>query len=143
MAAVTGLKRVFGLTRENIPLWGISIGHGYTHWFPSTFYLLLPLIKQELGLSYTEMGFMVTIRYVASMVANFPSGMIADMIGRHTLVMTVALAWVGIPYLFVGISSSYFMLLVCMTLIGVGGNLWHPSASSALRFRSPLPLPCT
>ena len=133
MTTMTQLKKLLGLTLENVTLWGISIGHGYTHWFPSTFYLLLPLIKQELGLSYTEMGLMVTIRYVASTVANFPSGMIADMIGRHNVVMTVALAWVGIPYLLVGLSGSYVMLLICMTLIGVGGNLWHPSASSALR----------
>jgi hypothetical protein len=47
VAAVRGLRKVVGLTRENIPLWGASIGHGYVHWFPSTFFLLLPLIKKE------------------------------------------------------------------------------------------------
>jgi hypothetical protein len=54
MAMMERLKKILGLTRENIPLWGASIGHGYVHWFPSTFYLLLPLIKKELGLNYTE-----------------------------------------------------------------------------------------
>ena len=62
------LKKILGLTRENIPLWGASIGHGYVHWFPSTFYLLLPLIKKELGLNYTEMGFMVTFYFLAATV---------------------------------------------------------------------------
>ncbi|OGP59260.1 MAG: hypothetical protein A2162_09920 [Deltaproteobacteria bacterium RBG_13_52_11b] len=129
---MTRVKQVLGLTRENIPLWGTSIGHGYVHWFPATFFLLLPLIKEEFGLSYTEMGFMVTIRFISSMVANFPSGMIADVVGRHHLIMTIALAWVGIPYLLVGISSNYAVLLTCMVFLGIGNNLWHPAAMSIL-----------
>jgi MFS transporter, FSR family, fosmidomycin resistance protein len=132
MTVMDRLKKMLGLTRENIPLWGASIGHGYTHWFPATFYLLLPLIKKEFGLSYTEMGFMVTVRFISSTVANFPSGMIADVVGRHHLIMTVALAWVGIPYLLVGISGNYAVLLICMVLLGIGNNLWHPAAMSSL-----------
>ena len=32
-------------------VWVISLGHALTHWYPATFYLLLPLIGKELGLS--------------------------------------------------------------------------------------------
>ena len=32
-------------------LWLITLGHGLTHWYPSTFYLLLPIIGKELDLS--------------------------------------------------------------------------------------------
>ena len=31
-------------------VWVISLGHALTHWYPATFYLLLPLIGKELGL---------------------------------------------------------------------------------------------
>ena len=129
----TWIKEVLGLKRENFTLWGICVGHGFTHWFPSTFYLLLPLIKEELGLSYTEMGLLITVRYTIGTVANFPSGMLADLVGRHHLIMSIALAWVGIPYLFLGISGSYTILLLCMAIIGAGNNLWHPAALSTLR----------
>ena len=30
-------------------VWLISAGHGLTHWYTATFYLLLPLIGKELG----------------------------------------------------------------------------------------------
>lgn len=30
-------------------LWLITIGHGLTHWYPATFYLLLPLIGAAVG----------------------------------------------------------------------------------------------
>lgn len=126
------IKRALGLTSENRILWATSLGHAYTHWFPSVFYLLLPLIREQLGLSYTEMGLLVSVRMWMSTIANFPSGMVVDMVGRKNLVMGLALAWVGIPYLFIGISQSYAALLACMAIIGAGNHLWHPSAMSVL-----------
>ena len=124
---------MLSINRKNITLWGTSIGHGFTHWYPSTFYLLLPLLKKEMGLSYTEMGFLITVRFFIGALANIPSGMLADLIGRHRLLMALSLVLVGVPYLFVGLSKSYGMLLFCLGFIGIGMNLWHPSAISTLR----------
>ncbi len=132
MAMMKKIKDVFGLKQENSTLWATSIGHAYTHWFPSTFYLLLPLIKDELGLSYTEMGLLITVRYAVSTGANFPSGMVVDLLKRNAFILAMALAWTGIPYIFLGISSSYFILLLCMAIIGAGNNLWHPAAITTL-----------
>lgn len=126
------IKEVLGFKRENSTLWAASIGHAYTHWFPSTFYLLLPLIKDELGLNFTEMGFLITVRYIISTGANFPSGMVVDLLKRNTLILAIALAWTGIPYLFLGLSSNYLILLLCMAIIGAGNNLWHPAAMTTL-----------
>jgi len=132
MVMMKKIKDVFGLKQGNSTLWATSIGHAYTHWFPSTFYLLLPLIKDELGLSYTEMGLLITVRYAVSTGANFPSGMVVDLLKRNAFILAMALAWTGIPYIFLGISSSYFILLLCMAIIGAGNNLWHPAAITTL-----------
>ena len=35
-------------------VWLIAAGHGLTHWYTATFYVLLPLIGKELGLSYSQ-----------------------------------------------------------------------------------------
>jgi MFS transporter, FSR family, fosmidomycin resistance protein len=125
-------KDVSNSNGNYLAIWATSIGHAYTHWFPSTFYLLLPLIKDELKLSYTEMGLLITTRFVFSTAANFPSGMLVDVLRRRELLMTIALAWVGLPYLFAGLSTNYNVLLLCMALIGTGNNLWHPAAISVL-----------
>ena len=125
-------KRASNSNGNYLTIWATGIGHAYTHWFPATFYLLLPLIKDEMKLSYTEMGFLITVRFLAGMVSNFPSGMLADMFRRRDLLMAISLAWVGLPYLFVGISANYNILLLCMVFIGTGNNLWHPAAMSTL-----------
>jgi MFS family permease len=118
-------------------VWLISAGHMMTHWYPATFYLLLPLIGKELGLSYSQIGSILTCQSAAGALSNLPGGMLVDAIGRKGLLMAVALSWVGLPYLVMGFSHSYWMLLVCAALVGIGNNLWHPTAIPLLAQNHP------
>ncbi len=106
----------------------ITLGHSLTHWYPATFYMLLPLIGAEMGLSYSQIGFIMTCQYAAGALSNVPGGMLVDMWGRKGQLMALSLFWVGFPYLLMGFSTQYWMLLVCVMLVGVGNNLWHPVA---------------
>ena len=118
-------------------LWLITVGHGLTHWYPATFYLLLPIIGNELGLSYSQIGLIMTCQYIASAVANVPGGVLVDTVGRKGLLMAVSLFWVGFPYLLISFTHSYVMLLVCIALVGFGNALWHPTAIPTLGQRYP------
>jgi MFS family permease len=118
-------------------VWLISIGHSLTHWYPATFYLLLPLIGRELGLSYSEIGFIMTCQYVAGAVSNIPGGMVVDTVGRQGLLMAMSLFWVGVPYFLMSFTHSYWVLLLCVMLVGIGNNLWHPTAIPTLAQRFP------
>ena len=118
-------------------LWLITTGHGLTHWYPATFYLLLPLIGAELGLSYSQIGLIMTCKYIASAIANVPGGVLVDTVGRKGLLMAVSLFWIGFPYLLIGFTHSYLMLLFCVALVGFGNSLWHPTAIPTLGRRYP------
>jgi MFS family permease len=131
------------ITAETAPrssfreVWLISAGHMMTHWYPSTFYLLLPLIGNELGLSFSQIGSILTCQFMAGALSNLPGGMLVDTVGRKGLLMAVALSWVGLPYLVMGFSHSYWMLLGCAALVGIGNNLWHPTAIPLLAQNHP------
>ncbi len=118
-------------------VWLISAGHMMTHWYPATFYLLLPLIGNDLGLSFSQIGSILTCQFVAGALSNLPGGMVVDTVGRKGLLMAVALSWVGLPYFVMGFSHSYWMLLVCAALVGIGNNLWHPTAIPLLAQNHP------
>src|SRR6201988_3847397 len=118
-------------------VWVISLGHALTHWYPATFYLLLPLIGKELGLSYCEIGSVLTCQYLAGAIANIPGGIFVDSVGRKGLLMAVSLFWIGFPYLMMGFSHDYWLLLTCAALVGIGNNLWHPTAIPLLAERYP------
>ena len=118
-------------------VWLIAIGHSLTHWYPATFYLMLPLIGRELGLSYSEIGFIMTCQYVAGALSNVPGGMLVDTVGRKALLMAVSLFWIGVPYFLMSFTHSYWVLLLCVALVGIGNNLWHPTAIPMLAQRFP------
>src|ERR1700739_1825520 len=92
-------------------VWLVTIGHSLTHWYPATFYLLLPLIGHQLGLNYVQIGSILTCQATAGALSNVPGGMLVDSIDRKGLLMAVALFWVGAPYLLMGFSHQYWMLL--------------------------------
>jgi MFS transporter, FSR family, fosmidomycin resistance protein len=109
-------------------VWLITIGHALTHWYPATFYLLLPLIGNELGLSYVQIGSILTTQALCGAIANIPGGLLVDSVGRKGLLMAISLFWIGAPYLLMGFSYNYWLLLTCAALVGIGNNLWHPTA---------------
>jgi MFS transporter, FSR family, fosmidomycin resistance protein len=118
-------------------VWLCSAGHGFTHWYTATFYILLPLIGKELGLSYTEIGLIMTIQHLVGAISNVPGGIIVDTIGKKGYLMAISLFWVGIPYALMSLAHSFWMLLVCVSLVGIGNNLWHPAAIPLLAYRYP------
>ena len=118
-------------------VWLITIGHSLTHWYPATFYLLLPLIGNELGLSYLQIGSILTTQALAGAISNIPGGLFVDSVGRKGLLMAVSLFWIGAPYLLMGFSHDYWLLLTCAALVGIGNNLWHPTAIPLLAQRYP------
>ncbi|MGH7909084.1 MAG: MFS transporter [Thermodesulfobacteriota bacterium] len=118
-------------------VWLISAGHAFTHWYTATFYLLLPLIGKELGLSFTEIGLIMTTQHIVGALSNLPGGMVVDMVGKKGYLMATSLFWVGFPYALMSLTHNYWMLLVCVTLVGIGNNLWHPAAITTLAYRYP------
>jgi MFS family permease len=125
-AAMADATQLSKLDIRNMGL--ITLGHSLTHWYPATFFMLLPLIGNEMGLTYSQIGFIMTCQYAAGAVSNVPGGMLVDMWGKKGQLMALSLFWVGFPYLMMGFSSQYWMLLICVMLVGIGNNLWHPTA---------------
>lgn len=118
-------------------VWLITLGHALTHWYPATFYLLLPIIGNELGLSFSQIGLVMTCQFIAGAVANVPGGVLVDTVGRKGLLMAVSLFWVGFPYLVMGFVHSYWLLVLCIVAVGAGNSLWHPTAIPTLAQRFP------
>ena len=118
-------------------VWLLSGGHCFTHWYPATFFILLPILGKELGLSYTEIGFIMTVQHLAGALTNMPGGMLVDAVGKKGYLMAISLFWVGVPYALMALTHNYWMLLACVALVGIGNNLWHPTAIPTLAIRYP------
>ncbi len=113
-------------------MWAIGAGHAMTHAYSAAFYLLLPFLAKDLGLSYSQVGLIISLRQLMSALVNLPAGAVVDTLGRRSLFMSVALAWASLPYLVVGLTSSYTVILIAVGVVGIGSFLWHPAAITAL-----------
>jgi MFS family permease len=130
---IAHFERLTGLgVREQAPAWIVSLGHGATHWIAATFYLILPYLTKELGLSYTQAGLLVTTFHASSFVANFGSGMVVDVLGRRVLVQAVSLLAGAASLMAFGFAGGLVVLILLVVVIGGTNNLWHPAAISFL-----------
>jgi MFS family permease len=113
-------------------MWMVGFGHGTTHWIMATFFIVLPFVAQDLGLSYTQAGILVSTFYVSSFLANFVSGAIVDLTGRRILFQVISLLAGALAIIGFALSSEFLFLCVMIAVVGASNNLWHPPAISFL-----------
>lgn len=115
----------------------VGLGHGATHWIAATFYIVLPYMRDDLGLTYAEAGTLAAIFHAASVAANFGSGPLVDMTGRRVLFQVLSLAIGAAALLAFGLGGGFAWLAAMIVLIGATNNLWHPAAIAFLSARYP------
>lgn len=111
--------------------------HGATHWVNATFFVLLPFVAAELGLSYTQTGTLATLLYASAVIANVGSGPLVDLSGRFVGVQAASLLIGGFGLAISSLADSMILLAASVILIGFSISLWHPAAITYLSRRYP------
>jgi len=89
---------------------------------------LLPLIRDDFALDYTQSGLVITAFNLAYGIGQLPAGWLADRIGTRILI-TVGICGVALAGVLVGLSQTYIMMIAFLVLMGVAGGGYHPSAT--------------
>ena len=110
----------------------ICFGHMTGHWYIGVLMLVLPLLKKEFALSFTEVGLIIAIRSLASAFGNVTSGIIVDMIGKRNLILMISASGIGVCWASVGFVHHYILLVLLIPLATTFSNLWHSPAMSFL-----------
>jgi MFS family permease len=114
-------------TRRDAKILGlICTGHFCSHFYlmclPPLFYFL----NQDLGISYTELGLMVSLRYVATGVAQVPAGILVDRYGAK-LILIIGIALMVLGYAAFALVSAWWLLVACIVVGGLGDSVFHPA----------------
>jgi len=117
--------RDFREIKNTKPLGIVSLGHGITHWVNGIFLVLLPFIVQDLSLSYTTAGSMVSIFFVAAVSITIISGPIIDISKKYILAQFLCLLSGVIALLVMGYASNTFTLAISAIFIGICVSGWH------------------
>jgi MFS family permease len=112
----------------------ISFAHGMSHFYQLLLAPLFPFIKDELGVSYAALGFLVALFYTLSGLLQPLAGFVVDRYGARSVLLAGVSFFVAAT-LVMGLSTSYAMLALGAALGGIGNSVFHPADFAILNAR--------
>ena len=88
---------------------------------------LLPLIRDDFALDYTQSGLVLSAFTLSYGVSQLLGGWLADRIGPRILI-TIGICGVALGGLLVGLSQTYVMMIAFLVLMGLLGGGYHPAS---------------
>jgi FSR family fosmidomycin resistance protein-like MFS transporter len=112
---------------------GLAMGHALKHFYQQAFLLLIPSFKEAMLLTDVQVGLFGTARTISSSVMNIPAGIIADLWrSKVGLILAASLTSLALGYMIIGLSSIYWVVLLGVSVTGLGTSMWHAPAFGTL-----------
>ncbi len=112
----------------------VGLAHGTSHFFHLLLPPLFPVFAREFGLSWAELGLLVSVFYAVSGVGQALSGFVVDRHGARPALM-VAMSFFALASLAAGLAQGYVGLMLAAALAGLGNAPMHPADFSILNQR--------
>lgn len=114
----------------------IMASHGLVHIFFISLAAILPLIRLEFGLSYTQIGVFTFALSVIAGGASVPMGFISDRVNKLRLISSMFFLVAIVASFFVVVRSLTFVLLL-LSFLWLCLSIFHPSSMAYLSSRYP------
>lgn len=112
----------------------VGLAHGTSHFFHLLLTPLFPLFIRDFGLSYSELGLLVSVFFVISGVGQALAGFVVDRFGARPVLM-LAMCSFAAAGLASALATGYTGLLVAAALAGLGNAPFHPADFTILNKR--------
>lgn len=103
----------------------IGLAHGSSHFFHMLLPPLFPAFMKDFGLSYSELGLLVTTFFVISGIGQALAGFLVDRTGARPVLFT-ALSCFVLASIAAGMATGFSGLMLAAALAGVGNSPFHP-----------------
>jgi MFS family permease len=104
----------------------ISTAHWVSHFHLLVLPMLLPFLKAQLGVSYIDLGFALTVFAVVSALTQAPLGYVVDHMGARKILL-LGLCLGGLALMLLALHLSYSWLIASATLLGIANSVYHPA----------------
>jgi MFS family permease len=115
-----------GAASETQTLAVVSGAHLVSHFYILVLPVLLPLLKDRLGVGFLELGLAITLFNVVSGLTQAPMGFLVDRVGPR-VVLVAGLCLGGLAFGALGLVTTYPMLLAAAVLAGLANCVYHPA----------------
>ncbi len=124
-AAATDDVQVIGL---------IGLAHGTSHFFHLLLPPLFPFLMRDFALSFTQVGFLMTIFFLVSGIGQALAGFVVDRHGGRP-VLFFGIATLSLSAVVLSLAGGYDVLLASAALAGLGNSVFHPADFTLLNRR--------
>ncbi len=114
----------------------VSAAHFVSHYYILLLAPLLPFVRADYGVSYTEIGLALAAFNTVSAVLQAPAGFLVDRLGARILLIGGLLFGAG-AFVIAGLVDSFWVLVAMFALAGVGNAVYHPADYALLSHHVP------
>ena len=116
----------------------VGFAHGTSHFYHFVLPPLFPHLMREFGLSFTQVGALMTTFFVVSGVGQALAGFVVDRVGSLK-VLCGGVALLAFSGLVLAVAPSYPMLFAAAAVAGLGNCVFHPADFTLLNRRVSTP----
>ena len=109
----------------------VSAAHFVSHYYIILLAPLLPFVRAEYAVSYTEIGLAFAAFNIVTAVLQTPAGFLVDRFGARPLLVAGLVTGAG-AFTVVGLVNSFWVMVAMFALAGVGNTVYHPADYSLL-----------
>lgn len=116
----------------------VGFAHGTSHFYHFMFPPLFPYLMREFGLTFTQVGALMTMFFVVSGVGQALAGFVVDRAGSLK-VLCGGMALLAASGLALAVAPSYPFLFLAAAIAGLGNCVFHPADFTLLNRRVSTP----
>ncbi len=121
-------------SREVATISAVGVAHFTSHFLQLAFAPLFLAMRADLGVTFTELGLILSLFYLASSAGQVLAGVLVDRFGADRLLLGGMALQAG-SMLALGLVPAYWMMLPLGALAGLGNAVYHPADLSILSHR--------
>ena len=112
----------------------VSMAHAISHFSHMLLVPLFPVFQNEFALSFSQLGFLVTVFFIVSGIGQALSGFWVDRVGARPVLFSAIGVFI-LAALVAASAQGYSWLIVAAALAGLGNSPFHPCDFTILNQR--------
>ena len=121
-----------GNLKQEIKVVGVvSGGHFMSHCYGMILPPLFPILHTELGVPYTALGLLLSLKSLSFGVMQLPAGILVDRFGARAILVFGFAIILG-SYLVISMVETFWLIGVLFVVAGIGDAVFHPADYSIM-----------
>lgn len=104
----------------------VSAAHFMSHYYIIALAPLMPFIRDEYQVTYTEIGLAFAVFNIVTAVFQTPAGFLVDRLGARALLI-LGLAIGATTFVTAGLVDSFWVMIAMFAIAGMGNTVYHPA----------------